>query len=54
MHTFAGDIIENGLLSSDKVKDWKADDTHKSIVGSLGVLISRVADEDSEKCTQYL
>ena len=54
MHTYTGEIIENIFLNQSNAKDWESNECHHNILASLAVLICRGADEDSEKCTQYM
>lgn len=44
MHPFTESIISNVI--PENIDDWKSNESHNSIIGSLGILICSVADED--------
>jgi hypothetical protein len=52
MHPFTEEIIRNVL--PEKLDDWKANDCHANIIGSLGVLTCQIGEENPEKCTENL
>ena len=53
MHVYTTDIIEN-TFTSQATQNWESNDCNQNILASIGVLICRVADTDSQKCTQYM
>lgn len=52
MYPFTESIIVN--VMPEDIDDWKANECHNSIIGSLGILICSVADEDQQKSSQNL
>lgn len=52
LYKFTEEIIQNVLPTN--IDDWKCEEFEKNIIGSLAILICRVADENEDLCTFYL